>query len=68
MALGLGRRTRNIAVLAGALSSLIGSLPGQPLRDQIRDIATMIETEAGDIADEFEEDDGSLRTAEICVA
>jgi hypothetical protein len=60
MTMATGRRARNIAVLAGALAALVGSLDAQPMRDQIRDIAAIIAVEAEDVADDLEDGDASL--------
>lgn len=68
MSIGLGRRARNVAIMASALSALVGSLPGQPLRDQIKDIATMIAEDAEDVADELEEGDRSLLPDDVRAA
>ena len=46
MARGPGQRAMRIAILAGALGSLVQLLPEQPLREQLIDLATQIETEA----------------------
>lgn len=65
----LGQRTRNVAMLASALAALVSSLPGQPMRDQIRDIAVMIAEESADIADDIEDDsDGSLLPDDVRAA
>ena len=66
--MGVGRRAMNVAVMAGALAALVQSLPDQSMREQIRDMAAAIESEAEALADELEFSDELLTAPGIKAA
>lgn len=56
----VGRRAMRVAVLAGALATLVGEIPDLVMREQIVDIAAMLEAEADALVAEIEFSDELL--------
>ena len=66
--MGIGRRAMNVAVMAGTLAALVQTLPDQSMREQIRDMAAAIESEAEALAEELEFSDELLTNPGIKAA
>lgn len=48
-----------MAILAGALGAMIGSLPDQPMKEQLADLASIMEADSDDMLDELEDRESS---------